>query len=60
MLNIFQSRKIILENQGLRIDSYDLSRPWGGFFVLDENQAQAFADIYFLVLMQKNCVNQVD
>ena len=47
MLNIFQSRKIILENQGLRIDSYDLSRPWGGFFVLDENQAQAFADIYF-------------
>ena len=47
MLNIFQSRKIILENQGLRIDSYDLSRPWGGFFVLDENQAQAFAEIYF-------------
>ena len=47
MLNIFQSRKIILENQGLRIGSYDLSRPWGGFFVLDENQAQAFADIYF-------------
>ena len=47
MLNIFQSRKIILENQGLRIDSYDLSRPWGGFFVVDENQAQAFADIYF-------------
>ena len=47
MLNIFQSRKIILENQGLRIDSYDLSRPWGGFYVIDENQAQAFADIYF-------------
>ena len=47
MLNIFQSRQIILENQGLRIESYDLSRPWGGFFVLDENQAQAFADIYF-------------
>jgi mannose-6-phosphate isomerase len=47
MLNIFQSRKIILENQGLRIDSYDLSRPWGGFYVIDENQAQLFADIYF-------------
>ena len=47
MLNIFQSRQIILENQGLRIDSYDLSRPWGGFFKLDENQAQAFADVYF-------------
>jgi mannose-6-phosphate isomerase len=47
MLNIFQSRKIILENQGLRIDSYDLSRPWGGFYVIDETQAQVFADIYF-------------
>jgi mannose-6-phosphate isomerase-like protein (cupin superfamily) len=47
MLNIFQSRKIILENQGLRIDRYDLSRPWGGFYVIDENQAQVFADIYF-------------
>jgi mannose-6-phosphate isomerase-like protein (cupin superfamily) len=47
MLNIFQSRKIILENQGLRIDSYDLSRPWGGFYVIDENQSQVFADIYF-------------
>jgi mannose-6-phosphate isomerase-like protein (cupin superfamily) len=47
MLNIFQSRKIILGNQGLRIDSYDLSRPWGGFYVIDENQAQVFADIYF-------------
>ena len=57
MLNIFQSRKIILENQGLRIDSYDLSRPWGGFFVLDENQAQAFADIYFQGTDAENCVN---
>ena len=54
MLNIFHSRKIILENQGLRIDSYDLSRPWGGFFVLDENQAQAFADIYFQGLIRGN------
>ena len=31
----------------MRIDRYDLNRPWGGFFVLDENQAQEFADIYF-------------
>ena len=58
MLNIFQSRKIILENQGLRIDSYDLSRPWGGFFVLDENQAQAFADIYFQGTDQRNYAMQ--
>ena len=46
-MNIFELTGKKLANQGLRIDSYDFERPWGGFFVLDENQAQAFADIYF-------------
>jgi mannose-6-phosphate isomerase len=46
-MNIFETTRIKLQNQGLRIDRYDLDRPWGGFFVLDENQAQVFADIYF-------------
>ena len=46
-MNIFETTRIKLNNQGLRIDSSDLNRPWGGFFILDENQAQEFADIYF-------------
>ena len=46
-MEIFETTKIKLSNQGLRIDRYDLNRPWGGFYVLDENQAQEFADIYF-------------
>ena len=46
-MNQFETTRIKLSNQGLRIDRYDLNRPWGGFFVLDENQAQQFADIYF-------------
>ena len=28
------------------IDS-DLTRPWGGFYVIDETQAQQFADAFF-------------
>ena len=36
-----------IKSAGLKISTKDLNRPWGGFFVLDENQAQAFADIYF-------------
>ena len=36
-----------LRGQGFTIDREDASRPWGGFFVLDETQAQAFADAYF-------------
>ncbi len=30
-----------------KIASYDLSRPWGGFFVIKEEDAQRFSDIYF-------------
>ena len=29
------------------IASFDDSRPWGGFLVIDENLAQAFANMYF-------------
>jgi len=43
----FEKTSIKLKNQGFRIDYYDLERPWGGFIVVDENQAQEFADMYF-------------
>lgn len=36
-----------LQQQGLAIMQQDQTRPWGGFFVLDESQAQLFADLYF-------------
>jgi mannose-6-phosphate isomerase len=46
-MNVYETTRIKLKYQGIRIDRYDLNRTWGGFFVLDENQAQEFADIYF-------------
>lgn len=39
-------KKEILANQ-FKIVSFDQNRPWGGFFVIDENQAQQFANVYF-------------
>ncbi|OKL40027.1 cupin domain-containing protein [Pontibacter flavimaris] len=36
-----------LQAQGFSIDKQDRTRPWGGFFVIDEAQAQRFADTYF-------------
>lgn len=36
-----------LKAQGFRIDHVDQTRPWGGFFVIAEEQAQQFADLYF-------------
>jgi len=35
----------ILEN--FQIVASDLDRPWGGFYVIDENQAQLFSDTFF-------------
>jgi len=40
-MDIFKLTGKKLANQGLRIDRYDFERPWGGFFVLGENKAQA-------------------
>ena len=44
---LFQQTEGLLEQQGFAIVRQDQSRPWGGFFVLDEDQAQPFADLYF-------------
>ncbi|WDF67986.1 phosphoheptose isomerase [Sphingobacterium oryzagri] len=36
-----------LKAQGFEIANVDQTRPWGGFFVINEDQAQKFADQYF-------------
>lgn len=36
-----------LLQQELKIDSYDHNRPWGGFFVLDETEAEKFIALFF-------------
>lgn len=44
---LFQEIEAQLSQQGFRVDNVDQNRPWGGFFVIDEEQAQKFADVYF-------------
>lgn len=44
---LFQQTEQQLQQQGFTIANQDQSRPWGGFFVINEEQAQAFADAYF-------------
>lgn len=44
---IFDKVEKMLTDQGFSIDSKDDTRPWGGFFVIDEVQAQKFANQYF-------------
>ena len=47
MNNIFNSTLKVLNNQNLDIIDKDLNRPWGGFFVISEDKAQDFSNIYF-------------
>ena len=47
MKNIFKliSEQLIINN--FEILFFDNNRPWGGFFVVAEDQAQQFLDTYF-------------
>lgn len=44
---LFTKVKEDLEVQGFEILQMDLQRPWGGFFVINEDQAQKFSDTFF-------------
>lgn len=44
---IFKNIGRLLDEQGFEIDRKDFSRPWGGFFVLKEENAPHFISTYF-------------
>jgi mannose-6-phosphate isomerase len=44
---VFERIAEYLHHSGLAIEKEDSSRPWGGFFVLDESQAEKFISLYF-------------
>lgn len=44
---VFRAMEAILAEQGFVIERKDFERPWGGFFVIVEEQATRFANLYF-------------
>jgi mannose-6-phosphate isomerase-like protein (cupin superfamily) len=46
-INIFKEQQLKLNKLGFNIINKDENRPWGGFFVIDESQAEAFAKHFF-------------
>ena len=44
---VFTDVENYLKEKNIRIDKQDQSRPWGGFFVIDESQAELFIRLYF-------------
>lgn len=44
---IFEKVAAIIKSENFTIVQQDMTRPWGGFFVIDEEQASAFAKLFF-------------
>lgn len=44
---VFRAVEKQLSTAGFRIADKDFDRPWGGFFVIDETQADLFIETYF-------------
>ncbi|NCG03902.1 MAG: phosphoheptose isomerase [Bacteroidetes bacterium] len=46
-MDTFEEIKAHIEALGFRVVAYDFERPWGGFLVIDETQAQDFGNHFF-------------
>ncbi len=44
---IFEHIAEYLHHKNLRVSNQDNTRPWGGFFVINENETQKFINLYF-------------
>jgi len=45
--NVFNKTLEVLKSQKLKVVDEDIERPWGGFLVISEDNAQEFSNIYF-------------
>lgn len=44
---VFDEVRGYIQKMGFRVSGYDDNRPWGGFFYVDESQAELFIRTYF-------------
>ncbi len=44
---VFSTVEKYLSDNGFTVAAKDFNRPWGGFFVIDESQAQKFGQLFF-------------
>lgn len=44
---VFEHIAEYLHHQNLKINKQDNTRPWGGFFVIEESEAEKFISLYF-------------
>jgi len=44
---VFENVSSFLAQNNFRIENYDETRPWGGFYVIDESQSKEFINYFF-------------
>ena len=47
MNNVFLEIKKKIKSHHFKVIDHDFDRPWGGFFVISEDNAQDFSNVYF-------------
>lgn len=51
---VFENVTEYLHQNNLKVDKQDSTRPWGGFFVLDEKETEKFIALYFSDLTKED------
>ena len=46
-MSFYNNTEDLIKSKGFKINSKDFERPWGGFLVIDESQAQDFSNQFF-------------
>ena len=55
-MTIFEKTEQQLARRGYRFERTDFDRPWGGFFVIEEDQAEQFVTDYFPGMDSKDLI----
>ena len=66
-MSFYNNTEDLIKSKGFEIISKDFERPWGGFLVIEESQAQDFSNQFFkginvdsLKIRKKPIVKQVE
>ena len=46
-MSLYNNTEDLIKSKGFKVISKDFERPWGGFLVIDEDQAQDFSNQFF-------------
>ena len=46
-MSFYNNTENLIKSKGFKVISKDFERPWGGFLVIDESQAQDFSNQFF-------------